>query len=426
MTDDIFELAHRDPIVETVGCYIKLRNKNGKFYGLCPFHNDETVGSFVIFPDVSSSKRGWFQCYACGEKGDNIDFIRHYLHVGYREAAIIIAENAGLISRSDADSLRKRSGVPLNITPVRKEIPKEKILLAKKRSPECLDRVYRCFAAASNLLPDQMKDVLLFSRRVPENSLGKYFLFPDKSSLPAFWNRFTAELLKEFNITGTNALGNILIGIPGFYVGENKRVTFSASYKKRIGIMTYDRMGRISGIQIRTADSLDGVVHSKTEKGARYKFLSSGFANGTNGSCGTYGCSCGFVEDVLFPQEGWNRTIAITEGRFKAEVLASLGFLVVNMHSISNWKPAGQTAIELAGITGAHQFVVCYDSENNNNLFQSAANLYEQLSQSLLTEFAVWDPSFGKGIDDVINAGHIQEISRIPAQEYFNLHSVVA
>ena len=89
------------------------------------------------------------------------------------------------------------------------------------------------------------------------------------------------------------------------------------------------------------------------------------------------------------------------------------------MHSISNWEPAGKAAREVAGVIGASRFILCYDCEQNDNVFSSASSLYEKLSPVLPTDFAVWDPAYGKGIDDVVIAGHIKEISRISAEEYF-------
>lgn len=419
---DVFELAHQVPIVETISAYMPLQYKNGKYYGLCPFHNDKSVGSFVVFPDESSNKRGGFQCYSCGAKGDNIDFVREYLNIGYRDAAIAIAENAGLIGHDDADALRRNSAA--NITPIQRNVRREQIVLAKKKDSVHLDKVYRCFAAAAfalSPLSSETKQVLLNSRKIPESSLWKYFLFPTRNELPTFWNQFCQLLSAEFDVENQQALADLLIGVPGFYVGKNQRVAFSTASERQMGIITLNRNGLVSGIQTRDLKSLDGVVHSKEEKRSRYKFLSSGYANGTPHSAGTHGCSCGFVEDILYPKKGggWNRAVAVTEGRFKAETLAALGFLVVNMHSISNWKAAGKTALEVSNAAHAKQFVLCYDSEKNADVVRSASNLYEQLSPSLLTEFAVWDPSLGKGIDDVINAGYIKEISRVPAPKYF-------
>ena len=128
----VVEIAHKVPIVETIEQYIKLQPKNGKFYGLCPFHSDKKIGSFVVFPDVSSEKRGWFQCYACGEKGDNIDFVKNYLGVKTKEAAVIIGVNAGLIASDEADVLlgRKMGDVKVREPEKRKNTSEKRVLLA--------------------------------------------------------------------------------------------------------------------------------------------------------------------------------------------------------------------------------------------------------------------------------------------------------
>ena len=68
---------------------------------------------------------------------------------------------------------------------------------------------------------------------------------------------------------------------------------------------------------------------------------------------------------------------------------------------------------------GAERFILCYDMEENENVEISAAAIYEKLSPVLPTEFAVWDPAYGKGIDDVVIAGHLRDIHRIPASDYF-------
>lgn len=134
-------------------------------------------------------------------------------------------------------------------------------------------------------------------------------------------------------------------------------------------------------------------------------------------SPGSLGVSCGFIEDVLYPQNPRHNSIALTEGRFKAEILAQLGFTVVNMHSISNWEPAGKVAREI--VQRGNRYVLCYDSENNSAVWDSAMNLYNQIQDLKPVEFAVWDKKYGKGIDDVVNSGNISHIRRISPEEYF-------
>lgn len=417
---DVFNLAHKVPIVESIEQYIKLQPRNGKFYGLCPFHNDQRIGSFVVFPDVSSGKRGWFQCYACGEKGDNIDFVKNFLGISYREAAITIALNANLIAEDDAEALMGRSMKTVQIRTENIVSVEKNISLAEKRDPDHLSRVYKCFVDASNPISRSVQEVLLSKRRIPVSSLSKYFQFPSRSDLREFWIKFRRELSKEFGVSGQSQLDQLLIGVPGFYINNKEVLSFPASNEPQIGIKVFDRNGRISGIQMRAAKTLDGDVHSKEEKDSRYKFLSSGYANGTPKSLGKMGCSCGYVEDVLYPiVNPREKVVAITEGRFKAEILSLLGYSVVNMHSISNWRPAGEAALAVAKETNAVRFVLCYDCEQNDNVFSSASALYEKISPALPTSFAVWNPANGKGIDDVVIAGHLKDVSRVSAEVFF-------
>ena len=89
------------------------------------------------------------------------------------------------------------------------------------------------------------------------------------------------------------------------------------------------------------------------------------------------------------------------------------------MHSISNWKPAGEVALALANKYKAGRFVLVYDQEENKATMQSASNLFCMLN-GYLVDVAIWNKEYGKGIDDVINAGYIKKISRVSAEKYFN------
>ena len=89
----------------------------------------------------------------------------------------------------------------------------------------------------------------------------------------------------------------------------------------------------------------------------------------------------------------------------------------MNMHSISNWEPAGKVAREI--VQRGNRYVLCYDSENNSAVWDSAMNLYNQIQDLKPVEFAVWDKKYGKGIDDVVNSGNISHIRRISPEEYF-------
>ena len=188
----------------------------------------------------------------------------------------IIGVNAGLISSDEADVLlgRKMGDVKVREPEKRKNTSEKRVLLAKKKDPDHLNRVYKCFASAASPLTRETQMLLLKKRRIPVSSLSKYFLVPARSDLRMFWDRLRDELSKEFNVSGQKNINDLLVGVPGFYVNNNGNLSFSANPKSRLGIMVFDRDGRISGIQTRS-------LEDKDVDGNRYKFLSSGYANGT-------------------------------------------------------------------------------------------------------------------------------------------------
>ena len=68
-------------IVDVVSQYTTLRKHGQNYIGLCPLHDDRTVGSFVVSPTKNICS-----CWSCCSEGlDPIDFIRKKEGCGYRE-----------------------------------------------------------------------------------------------------------------------------------------------------------------------------------------------------------------------------------------------------------------------------------------------------------------------------------------------------
>lgn len=90
--DDFKELvrSHTD-IVSLVGEKVSLRREgNGKFKGLCPFHDDSNP-SFTVSPDYGS-----YKCWACGEAGDAFSFVMKDQKLDFMGALEYLARRAGL------------------------------------------------------------------------------------------------------------------------------------------------------------------------------------------------------------------------------------------------------------------------------------------------------------------------------------------
>lgn len=408
MSIEIFKLAKSVNIKDVIGQYFPLTKQGGHYLIICPFHNDSNIGSFKITPS-----KGIFKCWACGEEGDAIDFVSKYCGISSWQAAIKIAEDHKLITYEEAEMLRNQGNGAIKIDFKPRQVVKSKSNLADKADKEHLNLVYQAFSdAAGKHLSNRFRNILITERKLADNELQDYFVFPSPND-KNFWMRFKQELEKNFGVASSSEQAKLLIGVPGFFVNQYNQVTFINSKKACLGIIVRDREKKISGIQLRIMDTLKVGEH-------RYRFMSSGFASGDSNSYGHSGCACGYIEDVLFPvgQRSWRKSIAVTEGRFKAVTLSKLGFVAVNMHSISNWRPASDVASELAELYGADSIVLAYDQEDNPATVNSAYNLAQKLS-FMPVKCLIWDKEYGKGVDDVVNAGHLDKIKCVAAKDVF-------
>lgn len=82
-------LASTD-IVELVNSYIPLKRAGVNWKGVCPFHNDSHPSMTV------SSVRQTFKCFACGEGGDAVSFVRKYENLSFVDAIRKLADRAGI------------------------------------------------------------------------------------------------------------------------------------------------------------------------------------------------------------------------------------------------------------------------------------------------------------------------------------------
>lgn len=84
MTVDIDRIKSEYRVSEVVGRYVNLTKQGTEYVGLCPFHADRDPSLHVI-----DAKKFW-NCMACGESGDVLDFVEKHLSVSMPAAAEII------------------------------------------------------------------------------------------------------------------------------------------------------------------------------------------------------------------------------------------------------------------------------------------------------------------------------------------------
>lgn len=69
---------------------IALQRRGRTYFGLCPFHAEQTA-SFAV-----SREAGLFHCFGCGAGGDVIRFVERTQQVSFPEAVRRLARRAGL------------------------------------------------------------------------------------------------------------------------------------------------------------------------------------------------------------------------------------------------------------------------------------------------------------------------------------------
>ena len=68
-------------IVDVVGDFVDLKKRGVRYLGLCPFHDDKHLGSFVVYP-----KGNVFKCFRCDAKGGPVEFVMKHENLTFPDA----------------------------------------------------------------------------------------------------------------------------------------------------------------------------------------------------------------------------------------------------------------------------------------------------------------------------------------------------
>ncbi|HTZ51849.1 MAG TPA: DNA primase [Spirochaetia bacterium] len=84
------EIRDKLDIAEVIGETVTLQRRGGRYWGLCPFHQEKSP-SFTVTPD-----KGVFYCFGCHKGGTVFDFVMEVEKVPWRDAVEILAKKAGI------------------------------------------------------------------------------------------------------------------------------------------------------------------------------------------------------------------------------------------------------------------------------------------------------------------------------------------
>ncbi|MCL2834777.1 MAG: DNA primase [Treponema sp.] len=86
----IDEINTRMDAVATVNDYVRMEKKGGRWWGLCPFHNEKTP-SFTVNPDLKS-----YYCFGCHKGGSVLNFVMDMDKLTFPEAVEQLAKRIGV------------------------------------------------------------------------------------------------------------------------------------------------------------------------------------------------------------------------------------------------------------------------------------------------------------------------------------------
>ncbi len=86
----IAQVADQLSILDVVGEYVQLVKRGGRYWGLCPFHQEKTP-SFSVNPE-----KGLYYCFGCHKGGSLYNFVMEMEKLSFVEAVQSLAEKAGV------------------------------------------------------------------------------------------------------------------------------------------------------------------------------------------------------------------------------------------------------------------------------------------------------------------------------------------
>jgi hypothetical protein len=181
--------------------------------------------------------------------------------------------------------------------------------------------------------------------------------------------------------------------VPGFFVAEGEGKYWTVSGASGLFVPVRDFQDRIIALLIRSDDATEG---------GKYRWLSSKKRGGP-----------GPGAPIHVPRfKGDRSTVRITEGALKADVATRLsGVLTIGLPGVNSGSRAPKILKEL----GAKVVRVAFDADASRNKIGglSLYNLVHNLREKgFEVELETWDESKGKGIDDLLAAGHQPEVSQ--------------
>ncbi|RWR15143.1 DNA primase [Siminovitchia fortis] len=104
--EKISELRQSVDIVDIINEYVQLKKQGRNYFGLCPFHSENTP-SFSVAPEKQI-----YHCFGCGAGGNVFNFLMDAEGITFQEAAAIVADKGGIPLQIQNTDKRQDDGYP--------------------------------------------------------------------------------------------------------------------------------------------------------------------------------------------------------------------------------------------------------------------------------------------------------------------------
>lgn len=104
--DKINQIREAVDIVDLIGEYVQLKKQGRNYFGLCPFHGENSP-SFSV-----SAEKQIFHCFGCGAGGNIFTFLMDIEGYSFLEAAKVLAERGNVPLDVEINNEQKRSSMP--------------------------------------------------------------------------------------------------------------------------------------------------------------------------------------------------------------------------------------------------------------------------------------------------------------------------
>lgn len=434
ITEAIERVREEIPVSEEIRQDVTLIRSGISYKGLCPFHNDRKIGSFIV-----TDGKKIFKCFSCGTGGDVIKYVSLRTGESYTKAGLDLALKYGKISYDEYDyCVGNGISQKLNSNIERIYIEKDKEKFKSlKAEVETLHKVYSLFIKGFTYLGKQKLSIehkthLMENRQLTEEEIEErgYFTFPTRYIMKHFLND-----LEKHDISL-----DVLKTIPGFFY-DNKRSTWSFMTVTGggIGVPLKDENGLIHGIQIRKDTVKEG--------DQRYIWFSSSFAEARDEL--SFGVSSGSPIDVVIPDVIKTQTIFITEGHFKAKKISKdFNSIALSVQGVCAWNSIIKMVEKIKKKyvhLNLRYIYIAYDGDMsyNTGVFKQAINMgvklhglnhyadRTEIQKSLedksfqpknIVYYCMWDDMLGKGIDDLIFNGYGHKIDKMKLTDLYSLY----